>query len=155
MATTTVYLSGEASWCKLTQNKLDTKFRPNWSLSVALDPASLNAFKEAKIGVELREDDQGLKRVANFRRYADVDYKDSERRSTKLPPRVLSEENVLYGGVIGNGSEVTVKLDVFDTKYPRKGHRLVSVKINKLIPYEPEDGDNPLDDPLPDDQIPF
>lgn len=167
MSTETIYLSGELSWVKAKADKLDTKFRPNWSTNLDLDAGSLNVFKEKKVGVKLRENERGEKTLAQFRRYADNDYKDSDKRSAKLPPRVLllaKDGNVktdlgmakLYEGVIGNGSKGQVKLDVFDTKYPTKGHRLVSILITELVEYQAND-ESGVDETSTalDDEIPF
>lgn len=167
MATETIYLSGELSWVKAKADKLDTKFRPNWSTNLDLDQASMNVFKEKKVGVKLRENDAGALTMAQFRRYADNDFKDSDKRSAKLPPRVLvlaKDGNIkttlgmakLYDGLIGNGSKGQVKLDIFDTKYPTKGHRLVSILVTDLVQYQGDDasGVDETEAPL-DDEIPF
>jgi len=167
MATETIYLSGTLSWVKAKADKLDTKFRPNWSTNIDLDEGSLNLFKEKKVGVKLREDDTGRLTVAQVRRYADSDYKDSDKRSVKLPPRVLllaKDGNIkttlgmakIFDGHVGNGSKGQVKLDIFDTKYPNRGHRLVSILITDLVKYEADDesGVDETEAPM-DDEIPF
>lgn len=167
MATETIYLSGELSWVKAKADKLDTKFRPNWSTNLDLDEASLNLFKEKKVGVKLRENDAGALTTGQFRRYADNDYKDSDKRSTKLPPRVLLLDKngpiktalgmaKLFEGTIGNGSKGQIKLDIFDTKYPTKGHRLVSLLITDLVEYQADDNSGVDETTAPlDDEIPF
>lgn len=157
MASNVLYLTGKAYWAKLAADKLDTKFTPNWNLKLELDQESLNRFKQAKLALKLSENDIGELNCITPKRYADKDMKDSEKRSTKLPPRVLLRDGakmVSYEGLIGNGSRVTVKLDTFDTRYPTKGHRLVAVVIEELLEYSPDDTSG-VEPDVPENEIPF
>ena len=140
MATKTISLSGKAMWAKLKEGFADTKYRPNYNLSLIPDQASVNRMKEHKLGLEFKDNNDGEKYV-NIRRYIDKnpDYKDSEGNLCGKAPRVVFPDGTVYTGIVGNGSEVTVKLDIYDTKYVNKGHRLVAVRVDKLIEYVPAD----------------
>lgn len=138
MATVTITLDGKSVFAKLKQ--VDEKFRPKYSIGLEPTPASLLLMKEHKLGIEEKEYD-GLK-FYDFKRYVDKnpDYKDSIGNLCGNAPKVVDKDKNPYNGLIGNGSDVTIKLDVYDTKYANKGHRLVAVMVNKLVEYVPQDG---------------
>lgn len=113
----------------------DTKFGNYWKMNLYLDPANLALLKSSGLRLKVHEDEQGS--FVTFKKSADpVDYKDGKGPQEAKPPRISYEaekppENIR----IGNGSKVSVTVDVYDTKIG-KGHRLQSVHVEKLVPYE-------------------
>lgn len=137
MATNTIQLEGKSLWAKT--NKVDDKFRPNYSISLIPTEASKNLMKEHKLGLDEKEYDG--EKFFQFRRYIDKnpDYKDSIGNLCGNPPKVVDKDKKPFTGIIGNGSDITIKLDVYDTKYANRGHRLVAVMVNRLEEYVPAD----------------
>lgn len=137
MGTKTITLSGQSQFAKLYQ--VDAKYRPKYSIGLIPDQASRNVMKENNLGLEEKEYD-GVK-FYDFKRYIDKnpDYKDSIGNLCGNAPKVVDKDKKPFAGIIGNGSVVTIKLDVYDTKYENKGHRLVAVLVNELVEYIPQD----------------
>lgn len=134
MSTDIYYFRGIAEWAKV--HKPDEKFQV-YTIDLFLDRPSQKLFKDSHLQLELREDkpDKGV--YVKFR-----------RPETKLvkkevisvgPPTVLirkegTEDYIPFSDPIGNGSEVTIKVSVFDTM-KGKGHQLEVVAVEELIPY--------------------
>lgn len=122
-------------WAKVREP--DEKY-DNFQVPLYLTPESWTLFKES--GCQLKEytDDDG-KYVVFKRRVREFNYAKKEEVENG-PPDILifqpetSQYEPFPEGLIGNGSDVTVRVDVYDTRNG-KGHRLVSVGIDKLVEY--------------------
>lgn len=118
-------------WAKVREP--DEKFE-NYQVPLYLDDKSWNAFKDSGCQLRIKEDDDG--KYVTFRRSV-RDWNGEELG----PPEILIQDQEtgsykLYpDGLIGNGSIVTVRVDVFDTRNG-KGHRLNRVGIDKLVEYK-------------------
>ena len=129
MATKYVYLSGKTKWAKL--RKPDDKYN-NFQLPLYLDKKSWELYDTLGLSLSKKKDDDG-------------DFVTFKRPVSKLikneivefgPPKVLNKDNSEFDGLVGNGSDVTVKISVYDTmKGP--GHRLETVRVEKLVEYNP------------------
>lgn len=129
MATKYYYLSGTAKWAKL--RKPDDKYN-NFQCPLYLDKKSLELYKTLGLGLKVREDDEGT--FVTFKRPVSKMIKNEVVEFG--PPKVLNADNTEFDGLVGNGSEVTVKISVYDTmKGP--GHRLETVRVEKLVEYNP------------------
>lgn len=144
MATKYYDLQGLAHWAKL---RRPDEFRGTelWSITLEMDEDNLNTFKKTGVTSNIRDVGDGKGVILR-------------RAKTKLikgetvtfdPPVVriwdVKEEKYLpFDGLIGNGSKVSVNIAVFDTANG-PGHRMQSVTILDLIPYEPED--KPMETP--------
>lgn len=127
MATTEVYLSGKAKWAKV--YKPDEKYR-NWTINLYLDDDSLKKYKASGMSMAFKEDDDGS--FVTFRRPEAKLIKNEMVKFT--PPKVVNKDGEPISDNIGNGSDVTIKVIVYDTvKGP--GHRLEAVRIDKLVEY--------------------
>jgi len=140
--TTFEYFQGKAHWAKL--NAPDLEYQ-NWNVKVYLTPESYDKFmalKEPKGDVEgilneVRKEEDGYSVV--FRRPL---AKMWSGVSTRLaPPTVVDKDGIPYGGNIGNGSDITVKCEVYQYNKPfKKGKgtaiRMLAVKVDHLIPFE-------------------
>lgn len=135
MATTTVYLRGTCKWAKLKQP--DKKYNI-WSIDLYPDEASLAALKKSgaqtKIRIDEKEDHQPFIRLRR-----DVTKLIKDKQTEFSPPELLDDKNKPLDVNVGNGSEVTCKLTVYDTS-KGKGSRLEAVRVEKLVPYEGSGG---------------
>lgn len=128
MASSYHYLSGTAKWAKLF--KPDDKYK-NWQIQVYLDDASMKVFDDSGMTMQKKTDEDGI--FVTFRRPEAKVIKDELVKFS--PPEVIDGNGNKLEQLVGNGSEVTVKVIVYDTM-KGKGHRLEAVKVNKLVPYE-------------------
>lgn len=103
-----------------------------WKIGVALDDASKKLFKMSGLSLRPREhEDEKLSPYVTFKRKIDGKFVTEDD-----PPFVDNWDP--EEGPIGNGSLVEVLVQVYDTRYGNKGHRLLGVKVLDLIPYEGE-----------------
>jgi hypothetical protein len=124
-----LYLSGTAKWAKLIEP--DKKFN-NWTLDLYLDDKSVDNFKKAELELQLRSSDEGpfikLRRpVAKLIKNELVQYD---------PPQVTDQGGNKVTALVGNGSKVTCKVEVFGT-VKGNGHRLDAVRVDELVEYDP------------------
>lgn len=144
--TDTVYLTGKTKWAKLKDP--DMKYGGHWTLDLYLDQQGLKNFNAANLELELRESDEGpfikLRRATTR-----VDKKRGEL--VKLsPPKLLDADNKPLNALVGNGSQVQCKLDVFPT-VKGNGHRLEAVRVLELVEYKPSQ----VIGEVADDFVPF
>jgi hypothetical protein len=127
MASNYYFLTGKAKWAKLF--KPDEKYK-NWQIQVYLDDESMKTFAESGMTMQKKQDDDGT--FVTFRRPEAKVIRDELVKFD--PPTVLDSDGNKLEQLVGNGSDVTVKVIVYDTM-KGKGHRLEAVKVNKLVPY--------------------
>lgn len=147
MATETFTFSGKTKWCKV--RKPDEKY-DNYQVPLYMDEENFAKFKASGCQLKVHEDQDG--RYVTFkRRHVEYNYAKKEQE-TNGPPRVALWDGKEYkpfpDGLIGNGSLVTVWIDVYDTRNG-KGHRLIGVGVDSLVEYKPE-GSN-----VPEIKMPF
>lgn len=143
MSSDYIYLTGKTKWVKITTpNKYD-----KWSMDLYPTPPSYDKIVELKskgLKNHLRKDDDGY-------------YMTFTRPTSKIirgkiqgfqPPIVVDKEGrPLPKVAIGNGSDVTIKVEVYEYKIPlsknEKGIacRLESIRIDNLVPFEKKDFD--------------
>ena len=152
MSTDFVYLQGKGKWCKVTTP--DAKFGdPKWSVVLYPNPDSYNKLLDLKkkgIRNMIKKDEDGY--FTTFSRPQEKKYRG--RINAFTPPELLDGTKPLEDGgympfprenLIGNGSDITIKLAVytFSTPGDKPGERtgcaarLESVRIDNLIPYNP------------------
>jgi len=144
MANQFFYVSGVAEWAQV---KRPNKFG-NWAIQVYTDKATRKQLKDIGLRVNPREgnEEYGDGWYLTFRRPTTKVWKGVKTELT--PPVVLNADGTAYEGLIGNGSKVTVKIEIYDfnggvdaagVKYDGgKGTRLESVRIDALVEYKPE-----------------
>lgn len=134
MATKTYLFTGKTKWAKV--RKPDETY-DNYQIPVYLDDENMNLFKDSGIQTKIKEDDDG-EFVTFKRRHSEFNYAKKEQQVNGPPEVFLKNADGTYepwpDGLIGNGSTVTVKVDVYDTRNG-KGHRLLSVGVDDLVEY--------------------
>lgn len=129
MATQYFYLSGKAKWAKLF--KPDEKYN-NFQINLYLDKPSLELFDKLGLQLTKRKDDEGT--YVTFRRPPNKLIKGELVNFG--PPKVMDKDNNPSDKLVGNGSEVTIKIGVYDT-IKGKGHRLEAVRVENLVEFVP------------------
>lgn len=128
MATQTYYWSGTARWAKV-YDKGDEAFQ-NWQIELSLDEPSKRLFDESGSKLEPKKTDEG--EFIKIRRPWEKKF--GEKLVQFDPPTILDKDGNETDVLIGNGSKVTVKVEVYDTK-KGKGTRLEAIRIDNLVPY--------------------
>ena len=126
MVTKTIYLSGTAMWAKVFSP--DEKYNV-YKIELQLDNESLDKFKSSGLQLKVRDNNTiSLRRAPTSL----INGKAAEWGA----PSVLDKDNQPTDKLIGNGSKVTCKVQVYDTaKGP--GHRLEAVRVEDLVEYDP------------------
>lgn len=141
------YIKGKASWIFL-KNVSDFS---DWRITLHLDAEQVNKVLDLQTqGVknQLKKDDDGY--YVRFRRPTEIKFKDKitglERTIAMKPPEVViindQGEPEIFDGFIGAGSDVEVKLEVYQHGTPgggkAKAARLLGVRVDHLVPYTKE-----------------
>ncbi len=136
MASKEIFLKGKVKWVHT--NKPDPKFG-KYSCVLYPDEESLSKIKELKDGKPsilnvLKKDEDGY----NMKFSCDPN-KNIMGRIQVFEVTVLDKDNRPFTGLVGNGSDATIKLEHYTF---RKGEgaavRLKAIRIDHLIPYEPK-----------------
>lgn len=127
MATQELYLKGTSSWISE-----DKKYNRN-TIDVYLDSDSDAKLQESGSQTSVRQDDDDK----NFYRFARPFTRETKKGVEELGPPDYIDVNgaAIDPKVIGHGSEVTVKVYVYDTS-KGKGTRLEAVRVDKLVERE-------------------
>ena len=132
MAQKTYFFSGKASWAKVFQP--DTKYGVKYTIDVALDENSLDLFRSSGSRIKERKDEKTGEIFVKFAR--DEEGIKKGEKITYGPPHVYGPDGKTpFTDLIGNGSTVTCKVEVYDSAHG-KGTRLVSVRVDDHVPFE-------------------
>jgi hypothetical protein len=137
MATKEVFLSGKTKFAHFHQ---PDKFG-FWSVNIYLDDASkVEWAKLRQLGImnRLRKDDEGD--YVTLRRPVE---KKIRGTMTKMEPVYLFKDGIPYLGMIGNGSDVTCTITVYNYRKPQTQEqgtaiRLAAVRIHNLVEPSPK-----------------
>lgn len=123
---TTAYFTGEASWARF---KEPDKFG-KYSVTLALDFKQFKEMKDLGLKNGGKPSDDG-KMLVTFR-----------RPQEKGKPSVSNADGTECTELVGNGSNLTVKIEIetFESKKHGKVTRsdMVAVKVNNLVVYNPD-----------------
>lgn len=149
MPSKTEYIRGKAMWAKLFERNRDTgEYHTETdgvtSIEVVLEKEELDKLKATGSRLRPKVTDDGLS--VRFRR----PWKHRSIEEFGGPPQVVDAEGKEWddGVSIGNGSEVEVAIEVYDTSMG-KGTRLTGVKVLEHVSYESEDSGEPKAPKLP------
>jgi len=131
MASKNYFWSGKCMWAKLEEP--DAKYE-KWTLDFYPDDKGWEEFRESGLGVEVRKNKETDEEYIKLSR--PVQKKIKEELVDFDKPLIIGKDNEPMEDrpLIGNGSEVTVKVLIYDTKRG-KGHRLEAVRIDNLVEY--------------------
>lgn len=139
MASKYYTFNGPLKWVK--SLKADPEYK-RYTVDVYLDEENLARLKDSGVGLQIREDENG-----KYVRFSRPETKVIKEELVKFgPPKVVmadgSDLPMASNGdpvKIGNGSEGRVSIVVYPAgKFI--GHRWERLTIDKLIPYEPDNG---------------
>ena len=139
MAKGYIYVSGKGSWVRAVKpDQWDC-----WSATIHPDAKSLELIRDLQAeGMKntLKKDDDGY--FTKFRRPVQKKTRDG-RIMTFTPPEVIDKDGRPFdGSTIGNGSDITLKLDVYEHGTPgggkAKAARLEAVRVDNLVPFNPD-----------------
>lgn len=134
--TETVYVSGKISWCR--HITPDPKFN-KWSVTLHPDAESLEKIRDLQSqGVKnmMKKDDNGY-----YVQFSRPTFRTIKGQAIPMsPPVVLDKDNQpMEDTAIGNGSDATVKLEVYSHGTPSGGKakaaRFAGLKVTDLIPF--------------------
>jgi len=135
MATEYVFLSGKGMWAR-TQRPDEWG---NYSIQLRPDNASLEKVRELKeqgVKNNIKKDDDGF--FITYRRPQQKMIRGKVIGFT--PVEVVDKDGKPIDVGIGNGSDVTIKLEVYQHGTPgggkAKAARLMGVRIDNLVPFE-------------------
>ena len=123
-----IYFKGVCKWAKV--QAPDNKYKSDekeYSVDMYLDDDSWELFNKSELQLEPREDDDG--RYIKFRRGT------HKFDGTPIPPLTVLHNGVVTKALVGNGSEATCKVIVYDTE-KGKGHRLEAINVTDLEEFE-------------------
>lgn len=121
MASTQYYLSGIAKWVRV--DKPD-QFG-NYSLNLCLDNESMQTFDQSGMKIRGNEDKEDGKTYHRFRRSQEAG-----------APIVVDSTGKPFTKIIGNGSEITIRVEVYDAKKFGKGHRLIAIRVDDWVEFK-------------------
>lgn len=134
------YVQGKLSWIRIVQP--DTMY-DCWAVTIHPTPESLERIRDMQAeGLKnvIKKDDDGYH--TKFRCPTKRLRKDGTMW-TFAPPTVVDKDGIpMDGNIIGNGSDGTLKLEVYQHPTPGGGQaiaaRLVGVRVDNLIPFSPD-----------------
>jgi len=134
--TETVYIQGKVSWFR---PKVPNKWN-KWSTQIHPNDKGLEIIRELQAqGVknQLKKDNDGY--YTSFSRPVTKETSTGKILSF-TPVEVFDKDGNKYDGNVGNGSDVTLKLEVYQHATPGGGKakaiRWVSARIDNLVPFE-------------------
>lgn len=137
MAKQHIYLKGKAKWARLQQP--DPQYN-KYNIVLYPDDESLNKIRDLQAeGIKnvVKKDDEGYN--VNFSRPASKLIRGKVVGFEK--PTVVDADGNLIDVRLGNGSDVTLKIEVYGGKAPTGGSykaaRLEAVRVDNLIEYVP------------------
>jgi hypothetical protein len=147
MAKNYIYIQGKANWCRFVKpnqwNKWGCQIHPNAEGLEAIRDMQARGAKNV-----IKKDDDGY--YTNIGRPVSKEYVKSGKTQAFVAPIVVDKDNKpIDGNIVGNGSDVTLKVEWYEHGTPGGGKavalRLESVRVDNLVPYEPDRDMNDFD----------
>lgn len=133
-----IYIKGKVSWFR---PKIPDQWN-NWSTQIHPDPESLEKIREIQAAGaknQVKKDDDGY--YTRIKRPVTKETKTGKILSFK-PVEVFDNEGKPYDGPVGNGSDATLKIEVYTHGTPGGGEakamRWESARIDNLVPFNPD-----------------
>lgn len=132
MSTKILYFSGPCKWAKV-HTPDEYNGQESYKVNLYLNKADLRTLTDAGSKVKIKEDDDG--KYVTFSRKKIQEVKGELKDMG--PPMIIDAEKKAFTDDIGNGSEITVKVSIYDTRMG-KGTRLEAIRVDKHVAYDPE-----------------
>ncbi len=134
MSTKTFYFTGECKWAKVYEpvEAYDKTKPKEFTIDLYPDENSLDLFKRSGSQLRPKEDKENGKTYIRFRCPSTALI---NGEVAHFAPAVKDKDNKDFNDPIGNGSKVTLKADVYDTRMG-KGTRFAGLRIEELVEYE-------------------
>ena len=141
-----VYVKGKSKWFRHLSPE-EFRGKSSWKHTIYLDNESLEKVRDLQAeGVKnvLKKDDDGY--YTSFSRPTHMSWKDKktgEARTLALDPPVvrLANTNSPFLGMVGNGSDIETKLEVYTHSVPgggkAKAARWLATRVDTLQPVSP------------------
>lgn len=158
MATQIFYLEGKVNWAKVQEPTLKYQSKTDYEYTIDFLPnaEALAQLKASGARSGVKQTEEGAQ--VRFRRSLFYVGKNGEKvdldKPTVLKFNKDTGENEPFDGLIGNGSEVIVKIAVYDTQMG-KGTRLEGLVVLDLVPYEGGAPSGPITSTDGDTVLPF
>lgn len=131
-----IYIKGKVSWVRnITPNQWD-----KWSITVHPDAEGLEAIRDLQAqGIKnvIKKDEEGY--YCAFSRPTSVTIRKGFTTGVTPPEVVDADGNPMENTPIGNGSDGTVKLEIYSHPTPTGGRakaaRWAALRIDNLIPF--------------------
>lgn len=154
MAATQYYFSGKAEWAKVFPSNMDNfRGKSFYAIDLIVTDEEAERFRATGSQHKPKKESEGYSRLS-LRRNQD----NEANPEWGGPPKVIIESPDndgtyvdLTDKLIGNGSDVTVRITVYDTNAFGKGTRLDVVRVDKLVEF----GGTKVDTSGPDIGVPF
>lgn len=165
MASKFYFFDGTVKWAKLneknatifngpTATDIDKEKGPFCSVDFFFkNKVDLVAFRKLGVKSKIKLDEETGEDYVSFRRYLEHKTYPEFGGVPKVFLKTDDEKPVPYSGLIGNGSEATIKVCIYEHSYG-VGCRLEGLLINKLVEFEQEEAKGP-DSNLPNNDMPF
>jgi hypothetical protein len=154
MASTFHFFDGEARWARV---RSPNQFG-NYSVDLIVDKETKKAIKATGMKGNAKDTPDTDEPFFTFRRKAELKKRNGEVVDMG-PPEVKLKDGSDFEGLIGNGSKVTVKVEIYDYDSPEfgkgKGCRLVGIRVNELVEYNPENTEAPAASNSSSKEMPF
>ena len=140
MATKYFSIRGQSLWAKLKEPDEFNGTR-KYKIGVIPDgPEDWNTIKESGIKVRSKKDEKGAEYIT-LNRPADAKVGADGNMFGGGKPLVIHPDKSEFDRLLGNGSKVEVVFCTYDGKMG-KGHRLETIIVHELVPYERPDDDD-------------
>ena len=127
---TYIYITGIGNWCKFYEHNKDSfGDKEFYSVDMLLDEDNAKRLSATGAKQKLLVQEDGLVKVKIRRNH------ENPIPEFGGPPVVMDIEGKPFTDLIGNGSKLTLKLCVYNSKFG-KGVRLEKVRIDELVKYE-------------------
>ncbi len=136
-----VYIQGKVKWFRHISPESYEGETPRWKHTIYPNAESLEKIRELQSeGIKnvLKKDDDGY--YITFGRPTQLKKRDGSSAAL-LPPEVTDKDgNLMKNTMVGNGSDVTTKLEVYGFRNrPGKAARWLASRIDTLVPFEQKD----------------
>lgn len=136
MSTRIFDLTGTGKWVKPYPGQEDTKYGVMSTMDFYPDKESMAIFKGSGSRIDIRKDDSGQEFLKLTRKVEQI-VRDEPLGYPQVVTKNADGKYVLFDKIIGNGSKVSVKISVYDSKFG-PGTRWEGIEVIDLVSYDPD-----------------